>query len=153
PVLVGTAGKFDANGVSNPHVIFEGGVFKMWYTGTDATGVLRVGYATSADGIAGGKQNSGNAVLTTSPGGFDAAGVSACAVLNDGGTYRMWFAGLNTTAGGRLRIGYADSPDGVTWTKFASNPVLTQGAAVQFDASQVTSPFVIHDSGLFKMWY
>lgn len=153
PVLVGTAGKFDSNGVSNPHVIFEGGVFKMWYTGSDATGVLRVGYAQSADGIAWVKQNSGNAVLTTSASGFDAAGVSACAVLHDAGTYRMWFAGLNSVSGGRLRIGYADSSDGIAWTKFVSNPVLTQGVAGRFDASQVTSPFVILDAGLFKMWY
>jgi predicted GH43/DUF377 family glycosyl hydrolase len=153
PVLGGTAGKFDSNGVSNPAVIQDGGVFRMWYTGRSASGVLRIGCAESADGIAWVKQNGGNAVLGTGTGGFDAAGASACSVIQDDGTLRMWYAGLNSANGGKLRIGFAQSSDGIAWTKFAGNPVITPGAAGQFDAAQVTSPCAVLDGSSYKLWY
>jgi hypothetical protein len=43
-------------------------------------------------------------------------------VLFDGTTYKMWYAGGNASWTGQ--IGYATSPDGITWTK-NPNPVIT----------------------------
>ena len=153
PVLSGTAGKFDASGVSNPCVIQQGGVFRMWYTGRSASGVLRIGCAESVDGIAWTKGNDGNAVVTNGPGGFDAAGASACSVVEDDGILRMWYAGLNSATGGKLRIGFAQSSDGIAWTKFAGNPVITTGAAGAFDSAQATSPCAVMDGSRYELWY
>jgi hypothetical protein len=41
-------------------------------------------------------------------------------VLYDGITYHIWYSGYDGPYG---RIGYANSPDGVNWTKYEHNPV------------------------------
>jgi len=48
---IGKSGKFDASWVLYPSVINENNEFKMWYTGRDTSGSIRIGYATSSDGI------------------------------------------------------------------------------------------------------
>ncbi len=151
PVLSTTAGAWDSASVLYPHVVPDAGTLKMWYTGIDATGVQRIGYATSPNGTTWTKL-AGNPVLPVgAPGAWDAAGVHSPCVILDGATWRMWFVGRN--AAGQERIGYAESPNGTTWTKFAGNPVVTLGAAGAFDESQLGAPFVILDAGVFKMWY
>ncbi|MBC8232067.1 hypothetical protein H8E77_21175 [bacterium] len=51
PVLdVGADGEWDDTGVIRPNVIFNNGVYQMWYAGHDGTN-WRIGYATSDDGI------------------------------------------------------------------------------------------------------
>jgi hypothetical protein len=66
----------------------------------------------------------------------------------------MWYVGLDSTGpSGRHRIGYAQSVDGVTWTKYAGNPVIGLGAAGQFDEFGLFSPFVIKDGAVFRIWY
>src|SRR5262249_39270701 len=52
PLLsLGAAGSFDEHGVKDPVVVKLGATdYRMLYTGVDATGIERVGYATSPDG-------------------------------------------------------------------------------------------------------
>lgn len=58
PVLdAGAEGEFDAHGVWDPYVIYEDGIYKMWYGGRVETGadksrfvICDWGYATSTDG-------------------------------------------------------------------------------------------------------
>ena len=45
-------------------------------------------------------------------------------------------------------IGYASSPDGITFSKYPGNAVLRAA-----DGGALTSPSVICEDGLFKMWY
>ncbi len=152
PIMAGTNGTFDSRGPSSPSVLFDGTNFRMWYTGTDAVSVTRIGHATSADGTTWVKTT--GAVLNTSASGFDAAGVRSCAVVLDGTTFRMWYSGLDVVTGGKLRIGYADSSNGTTWVKFTGNPVLGQGAVGLFDDTSVLAPWVIQETATtFKMWY
>jgi predicted GH43/DUF377 family glycosyl hydrolase len=85
-------------------------------------------------------------------GDWDGGGIRYPAVITDGGTYKMWYVGTDLYGVGR--IGYATSPDGVTWTKSISNPVLDVGAQGEWDAEQLESPFVIKESpASYKMWY
>ena len=49
-VGVGPPGAWDAEKVGRPTVIWESGVFRMWYDGT-AQGARHVGYAESVDGV------------------------------------------------------------------------------------------------------
>jgi hypothetical protein len=71
-------------------------------------------------------------------------------VINDNGTYKMWFYGWD---GVNSRIGYAASPDGIVWTKYAGNPVLAGGGFGAWDAGGVDHPMVVQDGGPYKMWY
>lgn len=46
-------------------------------------------------------------------------------VLLESGVWKMWFTGGWTHPG----MGYATSPDGITWTRYAGNPVYGQGGS------------------------
>ena len=71
-------------------------------------------------------------------------------VINDGGTYKMWYEGAAIWP--QFQIGYATSPDGITWTKHGSNPVLS-GTASGWDGFQVYAPSVVKDGGTYHMYY
>ena len=55
----------------------------------------------------------------------------------------MWYSGARH--GGRQYMGYATSPDGITWSKYSGNP-LTWALSFGF-------PSVILDDGQYRMWY
>jgi hypothetical protein len=52
-----------------------------------------------------------------------------------------------------LQIGHATSTDGINWIKDPNNPVLPHGGEADFDRTGVWDPYVIHEDGIFKMWY
>ncbi|HPC82305.1 MAG TPA: hypothetical protein P5234_02380 [Thermoanaerobaculaceae bacterium] len=148
----GTAGAWDDDGVVCSAVLVEGGVFKMWYTGRGTSGpVNQIGYATSSDGVAWTKYP-GNPIMTVGgAGAWDSARVREATVVRLGSTYHMWYAG--TQSHPVYRIGYATSPDGLTWTKHPANPVLSAGPAGAWDDDTVYAPQVVHHGGTFHMWY
>ena len=93
----------------------------------------------------------GNPVLQVGAyGTWDAGYLESPCVLNNGSTYEMWYAG-NT--GGVWKIGHATSPDGLVWTKYAGNPVLSLGTTGAWDAVDVGGPCIIYDGTTYKMWY
>lgn len=61
-------------------------------------------------------------------------------------TYRMWYAAVGDLGGvATYRIGYATSPDGLSWTRAAS-PVLVPGAAGAWDSYVVSHVNVVADA-------
>ncbi len=93
----------------------------------------------------------GNPVLEHgAPGEWDAGNVDHTEVLFDGVTYRMWYAG--GLVDHQSDIGYATSPDGVNWTRYAGNPVLGPTGPA-WEVNQVALPMVVLDRGLYHMWY
>jgi len=154
PVLdLGADGEWDDIHVYSPSVLFEDGVYKMWYTGYDGYS-YRIGYATSLDGIVWTKYK-GNPVLDLgSPGEWDDGHVSGPSVLFEDGTYKMWYPGSGYNW--RFRIGYATSTDGIVWTKYEDNegnPVLSWGEPDAWDSYRVFCPSVLFEDGTYKMWY
>ncbi len=86
---------------------------------------------------------------TGGPGAWDGAFVVPGSVLRiPGGNYRMWYAGSD---GDTWRIGVADSPDGLTWTRVAM--VLEPDAPGQWDDSDVLDPSVLFDGAMYHLWY
>ncbi|MGA2499473.1 MAG: glycosyl hydrolase family 65 protein [Tepidisphaeraceae bacterium] len=71
-------------------------------------------------------------------------------VLKRGDAYHMWYTGQ---AKGHSAIGYATSPDGITWTRVSDQPVLS--AEQPWEKVAVMCPHVIWDEvgKLFRMWY
>lgn len=82
-------------------------------------------------------------------GEWDSNFIGHPSVLYIGGTYHMWYAGNDGTD---HRIGYVTSSDGITWTKYANNPVLQNGNSGEWDYA-LGSPSVIFDGSIFHMWY
>jgi predicted GH43/DUF377 family glycosyl hydrolase len=123
----------------------------MWYFGGDNAEVKQIGYATSTNGIDWTKYT-GNPVLTVGdPGEWDESEVGGPRVIYDGTTYHMWYHGYSGACCDS--IGYATSPDGVNWTKYAGNPVFGPGDPGQWDEGFVYFTAVLSDSGQLHMWY
>jgi hypothetical protein len=104
----GVAGTFDAAGVKDPVVVeVDSTHYRMLYTGVDADGIERVGYATSANGSAWTKQG---VVLNPSmtPFAADENGVEPTGMLIDGSTVHVWTSGIDRT--GRTRGDHATAP-------------------------------------------
>jgi predicted GH43/DUF377 family glycosyl hydrolase len=151
PVLTaGAFGEWDEKHVGNAMVIKDEGIYKMWYAGTDANGIERIGYATSRNGITWTKHVN-NPVLEPDPGTWEDSGVFGPYVIKEGDTYKMWYSGWVDYVGGST--GYAISPDGINWAKSGENPVLEHGAPGAWDQALVACPVVIHDEDKYLMWY
>ena len=146
PVLTGTIGAWDESGEHAPFVMKENGIYKMWYEGSDGD-VRRLGYATSTNGIDWSKY-AGNPILQPDPGGYDQEVVGHGTLLNDGGTYKLWYHAMGNEG---CLIAYATSPDGITnWSK--SGPVLASQSG-SWDEYCVWGPSVLKFDGVYWMWY
>jgi sucrose-6-phosphate hydrolase SacC (GH32 family) len=43
--------------------------------------------------------------------------------MREDGVYKLWYTGYDGTADGLRMLGYATSPDGITWTRHPRNPI------------------------------
>lgn len=82
---------------AKPHVIYDHGVFRMWYTARgfgleNKPGDYRICYAESLDGIHW-ERDPSNPVLTPSDTGWDRAMVEYAEVLREGDDYHMFYCG------------------------------------------------------------
>lgn len=149
PVLQPGGEPWNNGCVHMPTVLFEDGIYKMWLqsTGDDGSGERPfIAYATSPDGE--------NWTLTAQP----VLGLDDLAwgpgwiwrphVRHDGALYELWYSGWQD--GGK--IGYAASPDGLAWTDYASNPVLT-GAPGAWDDGAAVDPAVLMNDGTLTLYY
>ncbi len=148
PVLTLNPGHFDAVTIRGNTVLYENGIYKMWYTGYNG-GSGRIGYAISLDGKNWIRQNSGNPVLALGgPGSWDDSSQTNPWVLKVGNTYNLYYAGND---GAIATIGLATSFDGINWVKNGNNPILTAGGG--FDSVHVYGCAVIKEANIYKMWY
>jgi predicted GH43/DUF377 family glycosyl hydrolase len=99
----------------------------MLYSGAEAypSATLRIGIATSTDGIVWKRDTVSNPVVNIGPTGqWDDSFVMEAHVLRIDSTYYMWYTGASVQSNVR-KIGLASSKDGgITWAKHTSNPVL-----------------------------
>lgn len=162
PLLTkGPAGSIDALKIGPRVIIREApDVWKMWYEAVPGGNQSRTGYATSPDGIAWTKRGfvmhptqaweglADYPALGYPDGGWE---TSPTAMLLEGGLYKMWYHGFGPDE--NRRIGYATSPDGITWTKYANNPILVPGTAGAWDANSICEPRVIRVGAAYYMYY
>ena len=146
----GTPGTWDELGGGSPSIIYDGNTYHMWYDGRDTSNIRRMGYATSPDRVTWTKYGANPVLDIGPPGEWDDAGVFNPMVMFESTTYHMWYSGWDSL---NTRTGYATSPDGVNWTKFAGNPVLDLGLPGSWDAASVLTPSIIFDGATFHMWY
>lgn len=116
---------YNACAVSAPMVIKEGDGFRMWYIAftswEDYNGKLEpiyvVKHATSDNGI---DWKCDNHVCIDSV--YDGEAIGRPWVIKDNGIYKMWFStrgieNYRTKDGKHYMIGYAESSDGINWTR------------------------------------
>ncbi len=155
PAQVSAGGQgFDARHAWMPMVMFENGLYRMWYIGYgyDDQGygpVYRVGAAISENGLDWYRYAKNPVVGTGAAGSFDAGRIWGGCVIKVGSTYRMYYGGY----AGKFSIGLFESTDGITWERHSA-PKLTPGPSGSWDQDGVSAPSVMRDSsGRYRMWY
>jgi predicted GH43/DUF377 family glycosyl hydrolase len=150
PILEpGEAGSWDESGITDPKVVFDGESYHLWYSGS-LLGTTQVGYATSPDGFTWTKSENNPVIEPGSAGSWDSVSVLAGAVIVEEELFKMWYWGFDGTM---YQVGYATSSDGVNWSKYEGNPVLTTGDPGSWEGEAVWAPSVIHQGDIYQMWY
>ncbi|MEO2027664.1 MAG: glycosylase [Fuerstiella sp.] len=84
-------------------------------------------------------------VFTSSPGDWDALIRERGWILKDGEKYRLWYTGYNQDRQPvSMKLGYATSPDGITWTRHPQNPI--------FDDVWVEDMMIVKHGGTLYMF-
>jgi hypothetical protein len=139
PILtVGAGGSWDETGAFAPWVIYDedAATWKMWYTGRNAVDAWKLGYATASSPFGTWTKYGSNPIMTS--GGWEGTQLHHPAVIRESATsYKMLYSADEITTS--AEIGLATSTDGISWTKYASNPVISaEGSG--WDAVSVFKP-------------
>jgi predicted GH43/DUF377 family glycosyl hydrolase len=119
------ASPWEHYGVARAQVLKVGNTYKMWYDGyRDATGTNnRIGHAESFNGIDWTRVSSTPVLELGGPNEWDSRATWKVYVMFEEGRYRMWYTG-HDGINCKSSIGYAESANGVNWTRLPSNPIL-----------------------------
>lgn len=164
PVVTGEEGSIED--LADPTVIYDNGIFKMWAGGVKADKTIAyVCYSESGDGVA---WSQPEIVFEPQLGTntWDNQKVEVPTVIKDeqesdpNKRYKMWYGGANTATPDNTVIGYAFSPDGMTWTRLAEedSPYGVAGLVMKpgfeiGDAGVVSDPTVIKKDQVYHIWY
>jgi predicted GH43/DUF377 family glycosyl hydrolase len=131
-----------------PDVFLNSGTYYMYTQSSAAVGTGNMSLYTSTDRLTWTLVNS--AALTPGTSGqWDQIFYSMTVVDIIGGTWYALYAGATSFASQIYKIGLATSPDGINWTKYGSNPILTSpnGGAL------VPSAAFVKIGGTYYMWF
>lgn len=137
---------------ASPCVLVEDGRWRMWYvSGTgwemkDGRPQHRyhIKYAESRDGIEWKREG----FVCIDYKSEDEYAISRPCVVRDGSLYRMWFA----SRGDSYRIGYAESEDGLNWTRKDEQSGIDVSAS-GWDSEMLAYPYVFEHEGDYYMLY
>ncbi|MEX2115417.1 MAG: hypothetical protein WEB37_00905, partial [Bacteroidota bacterium] len=73
-------------------------------------------------------------------------------VLNEGGTYYMWFTGIQVDSSIRT-INFAQSADSEQWSLGASQPILKPGASTDWDYNHIATGPILKENGEYRLYY
>ncbi len=137
------------NAVSQGEILYENGIYKMWYLCTYNAGKGNIWYAESQDGI--NWQNKSNQPVFENdlPGTWDDYTVGPGAIVKDAqGNYMLYYNGWSNQYG-QWQIGLATSIDGVNWERY-NNPVLHADSSSEFKIGVVS---VLKFNSIYYMYY
>ena len=132
--------------VIHPFVLYEGGIYKMWFisTGDDGNGQAPVlAYTTSTDGINWPWENAQVVLEQDWEWWFWRP-----FVRHEGDTYKLWYSVWYED---RAHIAYATAPNETNWTR--TNQPIFSGSAGEWDERFVADSFIWHDGAEYQMWY
>lgn len=147
PVLSPTAGSWDGDKMLEPEVLYDGRTFRMWYTG-QSQAIIAIGFASSLDGFTWEKLP--DPVLLPGPlGSWDSGSVGRGSVLWNGTQFLMWYRGTSSDVFPTGAIGLATSTDGISWIKFANNPIFTPSS----DVSMILTPHAVKVADRYHLYF
>ena len=141
PVLTRTA--LEPHSCASPFVIYEDNKFRMWYASMDRweskqesqhKHFYNLKYAESTDGIEWKREG----IVAINYENNDEYAFGRPFVLKENGFYKMWYC----YRGPYYKIGYAESSDGLTWTRKDSSGLGMDRSHEGWDEEMVAYPFV-----------
>jgi hypothetical protein len=145
---------------ASPFCLLEDGVWRLWYA--SSTGfvvvdgkpepVYQIKHATSRNGFEWAR--TGEACI---PYRADGEANARPCVLREGDRYRMWYCfrgsrGYRTSKAESYRIGYAESQDGIAWTRLDDRAGIERSEE-GWDSQMIEYPFVWVHKGRKHMLY
>ena len=139
----------DPHLTASPFVMFDDDRWRMWYvSGTgwrdDGQPCYHIKYAESSDGVT--WRRDGTVCIDYEDESEHA--ISRPSVIRDPDRYRMWFASRGST----YRVRYAESTDGLSWTRMDEPGGITP-AASGWDSGMVAYPHVFDHGARRLMLY
>lgn len=147
-----TTDEEDPVSLSYPFVIFDKGIYKMWYGSTidwsseNGEMIHVIKYAESSDGI---KWEKKGLAIPYEIG--NAQAFSRPALLIKDGIYHMWYS-YRSGDGSKYKIGYSKSKDGLNWESDNLNSGI-EVSADGWDSEMVCYPFVFNHKDKTYMLY
>lgn len=148
PVLRYTGSGYDNYGIQQPKVIYDNGVYKMWYLGLAAGSRSVVCYAESQDGLSWYRPVQNPVMTYGNAGCWDATAAVAGAVLKEDSSYKMYYVGWNNE-NSNWNIGLATSSDGIHWTKYP-DPILQGTTGWEY---QIVPSSILKIDGVYYLYY
>ena len=128
PVLTRTNNPSLPNAISEGKIIYDNGIYKMWYCAIYNSAQTSIWYAESQNGINWNTIGSGPVLTKGTMGSWDDFSIVPSVVLKVNNQYRMYYMGCDDIYG-TLSIGIALSTDGINWVK---NPAPVIAANSQY---------------------
>jgi hypothetical protein len=137
---------------ASPWVLVDGNVWRMWYVSGTSWDVVNaqprhrylIKYAESLDGC---RWSRSGVVCIGYQDDREYAFGRPC-VRRDGDIYKMWYS----CRGERYQLGYAESPDGISWVRKDGEAGLLPSDE-GWDSEMITYPAVFHHRGRLHMLY
>jgi hypothetical protein len=133
---------------ASPFVLRDGGMWRMWYvscvrwehvgSGAEPRHYYHLRYAESDDGVV--WRRSGLVAIDFAH--RDEYAIARPHVIKEGGRYRMWFC----SRGEHYRLGYAESNDGISWTR-TDEAAQLEPTPGTWDAEMVAYPHIVDAGG------
>jgi len=149
-VVFGPASTGWEDDINRPDVVKRPDGYHMWYSAQTATSSA-IGYATSTDGVNWTRVGIKPVLAPTQP--WEKVACICADVMwdKDAKQYRMWYsAGPQAESDA---IGYATSPDGITWTKSDKNPIFNGDPGIPWEKERGVGAHVEKLGGWYYMFY
>ncbi len=135
-----------------PHVLWDGGQYRMWYSGGEHYEPNAIGHAVSPDGVTWTRTSSQPVFAAAPDQEWEKWKVTAGQVEKCSDWYVMFYIGFADEH--TARIGLARSRDGLGgWQRHPANPILSPGTPETWDAEACYKPFALFDGARWRLWY
>jgi len=150
PVLT-PQGSWEKSSIMCPHVLYEKGRFRLWYSAGEMYEPDAIGYAESKDGIHW-ERELNNPILRPA-GGWEADRVAAACIVPREKDYLAFYIGFGKGFE-EARIGMARSKDGIhNWEHYPKNPIIRPGPKGNWDDCNIYKPYVVYFRNQWYLWY